>query len=77
MYYTPNRWFVLTLTTLVAARIALSFWQLWQRWQSSDAVGWHLLNEHASLFAVGGLLLGYYLAYTWGVCSRVARQARR
>lgn len=77
LYYTPNRWLVLSITTLVAARIALSLWQLWQRWQTSDAPGWQLLNDHASLFAVGGLLLGYYLAYTWGLRSRVVRHARR
>lgn len=76
LYYTPNRWLVLSLTTLVAARIALSVWQMWQRWQSSSATGWELLGDHASLFAVGGILLGYYLAYTWGLRSRIARLLR-
>lgn len=76
LYYTPNRWLVLTLTTLVAARIALGFWQLWQRWQTQAAIGPELLSDHASLFAVGGILLGYYLAYTWGLRSRVVRHAR-
>lgn len=76
LYYTPNRWLVLTLTTLVAARIALSLWQLWRRWHTTDAAGWQLLNDHASLFAVGGLLLGYYLAYTFGLRARIARMRR-
>jgi len=73
LYYTPNRWLVLTLTTLVAVRIAMSLWQLWQRWQTSEAIGWQVLNDHASLFAVGGILLGYYLAYTLGLRARIAR----
>ena len=76
LYYTPNRWLVLTLTTLVAARIALSGWQLWQRWHMGGAAGWQLLDDHASLFAVGGLLLGYYLAYTWGLRARLVRLRR-
>ncbi|MEO6365095.1 MAG: DUF1453 domain-containing protein, partial [Luteimonas sp.] len=76
LYYTPNRWLVLTLTTLVAARIALGLWQLWRRWHASDAAGWQLLNDHASLFALGGLLLGYYLAYTFGLRGRIARLRR-
>ncbi|MEJ7746942.1 MAG: DUF1453 domain-containing protein [Luteimonas sp.] len=76
LYYTPNRWLVLSLTTLVAARIALGFWQLWQRWQTDATIGPQLLGDHASLFAVGGILLGYYLAYTWGLRSRIVRLAR-
>lgn len=76
LYYTPNRWLVLSLTTLVAARIVLGIWQLWKRWQTEPAAGWELLSDHASLFAVGGILLGYYLAYTWGLRSRVVRIAR-
>jgi hypothetical protein len=27
--------------------------------------------DHASLFAVAGLLLGYYLGYTWGLRRRL------
>lgn len=76
LYYTPNRWLVLSLTTLVAARIGLGLWQMWQRWQSSPVMGWELLSDHASLFGVGAILLGYYLAYTWGLRSRIARFAR-
>lgn len=75
LYYTPNRWLVLSLTTLVAARIALGFWQLWQRWRTDPVAGWQLLSDHASLFAVGGILLGYYLAYTWGLRGRIVRHA--
>jgi hypothetical protein len=67
LFYTPNPWLVLVLTLLVAARIALSFVELWRHWQGRQSLALIPAVDHASLFAVAGLLLGYYLAYTWGL----------
>jgi hypothetical protein len=66
-HFTPNRWLVLALTMLVAARIAAG---LWLAWRSSGAPTTAWLQA-GSLFGVGGLLLGYYLAYTWGLRARL------
>ena len=71
LYYTPPAWLVLALTGLVAARIALGIWQALQRWHGGGALP-AVLADHASLFAVGGVLLGYYLAYAWGLKRRLA-----
>lgn len=70
LYYTPPAWLVLALTGLVAARIGLGVWQALQRWQVGAALP-AALADHASLFAVAGVLLGYYVAYAWGLKRRL------
>lgn len=67
LYYTPNRWLVLGLTLIVAARIVYGLWQGAQGWSGHGA--W--LPRQGSLFAVGGLLLGYYQLYTLGLRRRL------
>lgn len=71
MYYTPNPWISLALTLLVAGRIAMGFVEVWRYWQGRETLAIIPVLDHASLFAVAGLLLGYYLAYTWGLRSRL------
>ena len=73
-FFTPNRWLVLALTVLVAARIAVG---LWLAWRSTGAAAGHLdaWLQAGSLFGVAGVLLGYYLAYTWGLRARLPRRA--
>lgn len=72
LYYTPNRWLVLLLTSLLAARIVLGAWLGWHSLQSAPAalqsVDW---IDHAGLVVVGSVLLGYYLAYAWGLRRRL------
>lgn len=65
-FHTPNRWLVLVLTGLVAVRIAAGLWQAWLHLRAGHAPD-GLLSQQGSLFALGGLLLGYYLAYGWGL----------
>jgi hypothetical protein len=73
LYYTPNRWLVLGLTALVAARIVAG---LWLAWRDAGAAGPAEAWLHAdSRFGVGGVLLGYYLAYTWGLRARLPARA--
>ena len=75
MFYAPNRWLVLALTVLVGARIAFGLWHAAQLWRGGAGhAQW--LAEQGSLLAVGGLLLGYYLATTWGIWRRLPRQRR-
>lgn len=71
-FYTPNRWLVLGLTLVVAGRIAFGFWHAWQ-WTRSGADHASWLAQQGGLLAVGGLLLGHYLAYTWGLRARIRR----
>lgn len=77
LYYTPPAALVLVLSLVVAARVGLGLWQLLRRWHAVDAVPPGPLADHASLFAVGGLLLGYYLAYAWGLKRRLGKPGRR
>jgi hypothetical protein len=77
-WYTPNRWLVLALTGLLAARIALGIWQALRPAPAGvQSPFMALLVDHASLFAMAGVLLGYYLAYAWALRHRLARGSRR
>lgn len=76
LYYTPNPWLVLGITLLVAARIALGVWQLLRHLRTeAPVVGTTaaMLADHASLFALAGLLLGHYGAYAWCLRRRLSR----
>ena len=75
LFYAPNRWLVLAVTLLVAARLGFG---LWRAGSCGDGGAGHeaWLAQQAGLLAVGGLLLGYYLAYTWGVRRRLVRLMR-
>lgn len=66
MFHTPNRWLVLLLTLAVALRIALGIWQGWLHLRAGGKMH-GLLAEQGSLFALGAMLLGHYLAYAWGL----------
>lgn len=74
LVYTPNRWLVLALTGLVALRIGYGLLHGWQ-WSrgEGDAAAW--VAQQGNLLAVGGLLLGHYLAYAWGLRQRLPRAA--
>lgn len=75
LYYTPNVWLVLSLTLLVAGRLLVSGVQMFRQgsaWWSGQALA---ADWHAGLVAVAGLLLGYALAYQWGLRRRLQRLA--
>ncbi len=73
LYYTPNRWLVLGLTSLLALRILLGLWLGWQSLRHRPGVaGWNAWFDHGGLLAVAAVLLGYYLAYTWGLRRRLS-----
>ena len=68
-YYTPNRWLVLGVTVVIAVRIGVGLFRAWQAWRVEAHASW--LSQQGSLLAVGGALLGYYLAYNWGMRRRL------
>lgn len=70
LHYTPNAALMLLLAMVVALRIGLGLWQLATRWRRAGELP-TLLADHAGLFAAGGLLLGYALAYAWGLKRRL------
>jgi hypothetical protein len=74
-HYTPNRWLVLGLTLLVAARIAVGMWMGWRR-LGGEALATADVVQAGGWLGVGGVLLGYYLAYLWGLRARLRRIAR-
>lgn len=69
-HYTPNRWLVLLLTLLIAARIVAGVVMAWQDSRSSLS-----LLDAGGLLATGGVLLGYGLAYAWGLRARLPARA--
>ncbi|WP_411833700.1 DUF1453 domain-containing protein [Pseudoxanthomonas mexicana] len=71
MHYTPSAWIALGLTALIAARIAMGFVHLFRYWREGG--GWQQALDHHSLLAVGGIVLGYYLGYAWGLRRRMNR----
>jgi hypothetical protein len=71
-WFTPNRWLVLGLTLLVAARIVAGLWAGWER-VGREAASPAVWASAGGWLGVGGLLLGYYLAYTWGLRARLRR----
>lgn len=75
MFYTPNAWLILGLTLLVVLRLTLSLVELWRYWQGAGALAGVPVFEHASLFAVAGLLLGYTLCFHWGLRRKLGRAA--
>jgi hypothetical protein len=73
LFHTPNRWLVLALTLVVAARIGYGLWHLPLWYGDATHAAW--LARQGGLLAVGGLLLGHYLGYAWALRWRLAREA--
>ncbi len=78
LYYTPNRWLVLAITLLVAARVFYGFWRSWRAWRAGlEYTSWVVASGIAGSMAAGAVVLGYYLTYWIGVQRRIGRSAKR
>lgn len=79
LHITPNAALLLGLTLLVAARIVIGLWQWvehgFQLHPMQREEAWFLRPD--SLFALGGLLLGHYFAWCWGLRAKLRRALRR
>jgi hypothetical protein len=74
LWYTPNRWLVLLVTLVVAARVSYGFWRAWRAWHhGAGTTGWLDAFGVAESMAAGALVLGYYAVYFWGVRRRAGR----
>lgn len=78
LHYTPNRWLVLVVTVMVSARILYGLWRSWKAAESGIyGTGMVLAFGIPESLAVGGAVIGYYVAYAWGVRHRLAVWHRR
>jgi hypothetical protein len=78
LHYTPNRWLVLTLTLVVAARLIHGFWRAWHTWRAGPGdTSWAVAAAIDGSLAAGAVVLGYYFFYWWGVRRRLASHAGR
>ena len=68
LFRTPNRWLVLGLSLLLAARIAMGLWLAWGDATDAGAMAW---LTRGGLLGVAGVLLGYGLSTAWGLRDRV------
>jgi len=74
-YFTPNRWLVLTITLVVAARLGYGFWRSWHAWRAGFAGNsWFVAAGVDGSLAAGALVLGYYVVYWAGVRRRLRRR---
>lgn len=74
-YLTPNALIVLAMTLLIALRIALAIWQMfehgWDWYPATRDAAWYL--QPASLLALGGLLIGHWFVWCWWLRARLRR----
>ena len=72
VHYTPNRWLVLIVTIVVAARIFYGVWRVWAAWQAgTEAIGTVAASGVQMSLAAGAVVLGYYLIYWIAVHRRL------
>jgi hypothetical protein len=78
LHFTPNRWFVLVMTLLVSVRVLFG---LYRMALAADAglTGKSLFSAFgiAESLGAGGIVIGYYLAYSLGVRWRIRNWQRR
>jgi hypothetical protein len=78
LHFTPNRLLVLAVTLTITARIAYSFWRAWDTWGGmSDRREWLVTWGVAEALGAGGVVIGYYVAYWFGVRRRFKKHERR
>lgn len=78
LHFTPNRWLVLAITLTITGRILYSFWRTWQTWEGvANRDEWLVTWGVAEALSAGGIVLGYYLTYWFGVRRRFKRHERR
>lgn len=72
LHYTPNRWLVLVVTSMVSARVLYGFWRSWTVAQAGvDGTAMMLAFGIPESLAAGGTVIGYYTAYAFGVRRRI------
>jgi hypothetical protein len=76
LHYTPNRPLVLAVTLVFTARVLYGLWRAWHAWRAAPGeASWLAAFGIAGSLAAGAVVLGYYLAYWFGVRARLRRHA--
>jgi hypothetical protein len=77
LLFTPNRWLVLTVMLVVAARLLYGFWRAWDAWWSTpQESSWLAAAGLPGSLAAGGLVIGYALTYWAGVRGKLLGHRR-
>lgn len=74
LIYTPNRCVVFALTTIVALRVLAGLWMAWGHVSGGVSGAFGEWLDSGAWMGIAGLFLGYGLAYTWGLRSRLSRR---
>jgi hypothetical protein len=78
LHYTPNRWLVLFVTVIVSARLLYGFYRSWAAARAGiEGTGVVAAFGIPESLAAGGVVIGYYLAYSAGLRWRIKRWERR
>ena len=74
LHYTPNRWLVLVVTSMVSARVLYGLWRSWTV-ASAGAHGTTMVLAFGipESLAAGGTVIGYYVAYGLGLRRRILK----
>ena len=77
LHYTPNRWLILGVTSIVTARLLYGLWRSWHAWNRAPGeTSWLAAFGVAGSMAAGAVILGYYLAFWIGVRLRFGQHRR-
>jgi len=78
LHYTPNRWLVLLVTFVVSARVMYGLWRSWTV-ASAGIYGTPVIVAFGipESLAAGGTVIGYYIAYGFGVRRRIRKWQNR
>jgi hypothetical protein len=78
LHFTPNRWLVLFVTFVVSARVLYGLWRAWSVAEAGvDGRAMVTAFGIPESLGAGGLVIGYYTAYAWGVRRRIATWQQR
>jgi hypothetical protein len=76
LHYTPNRWLILLLTTVVTARIIYGLWRAWHSFHTTPAgQSWIAGSGAAGSMGAGAAVLAYYVIF-WAGLHRKVRNHR-
>ena len=78
LHYTPNRWLVLIVTFVLSARVMYGLWRAWTV-ASAGVYGTPAVMAFGipESLAAGGAVVGYYIAYGFGVRRRIRKWQNR
>jgi hypothetical protein len=72
LYFQPNAWLVLLVTSIVAARIAYAVWRTWEVWQAGGGeMSATVAHGFRGSLAAAAVVLGYYVTFWLGVRRRL------